>query len=132
MKRDLARLDRYKEITAKLADPRKISETEAHAHLVESLLLGLRSDSLAEDGSPEMSDGAGVSSPSKTRPFIEDIRKNMIVMITPALEVDGRDRMVDLYNYPQANPGKAVPPLLYWGRTWPTTTTATDSVWRSH
>ena len=49
-------------------------------------------------------------------PFIEDIRKNMIVMITPALEVDGRDRMVDLYNYRKANPGKAVPPLLYWGK----------------
>src|SRR5688500_12758904 len=27
---NLARLDRYKEITAKLADPRKLSETEAH------------------------------------------------------------------------------------------------------
>jgi len=49
-------------------------------------------------------------------PFIEDIRKNMIVMITPALEVDGRDRMVDLYNYRKANPGKPVPSLLYWGK----------------
>jgi hypothetical protein len=41
-------------------------------------------------------------------PFIEDIRKNMIVMITPALEVDGRDRMVDLYNYRKANPRQTV------------------------
>ena len=49
-------------------------------------------------------------------PFIEDIRKNMIVMITPTLEVDGRDRMVDLYNYRKANPGKPAPPLLYWGK----------------
>jgi hypothetical protein len=38
------------------------------------------------------------------------------VMITPALEVDGRDRMVDLYNYRKANPGKPSPPLLYWGK----------------
>ncbi|HEY9500856.1 MAG TPA: hypothetical protein VIR01_04415, partial [Pyrinomonadaceae bacterium] len=37
-------------------------------------------------------------------------------MITPALEVDGRDRMVDLYNYRKANPGKAMPSLLYWGK----------------
>ena len=44
--------------------------------------------------------------------FIEDIRKNMIVMITPALEVDGRDRMVDLYNYRKANPGKPAPPPM--------------------
>ena len=39
-------------------------------------------------------------------PFIQAIRKNVIVMITPTLEVDGRDRMVDLYNYRKANPGK--------------------------
>ena len=49
-------------------------------------------------------------------PFIEEIRKNVIVMITPALEVDGRDRMVDLYNYRKANPGKPSPSLLYWGK----------------
>ncbi|MGH9907433.1 MAG: M14 family zinc carboxypeptidase, partial [Pyrinomonadaceae bacterium] len=49
-------------------------------------------------------------------PFIEAIRKNVIVMITPTLEVDGRDRMVDLYNYRKANPGKPSPPLLYWGK----------------
>jgi hypothetical protein len=49
-------------------------------------------------------------------PFIEAIRKNVIVMITPALEVDGRDRMVDLYNYRRANMGKPMPSLLYWGK----------------
>lgn len=32
---NLARLDRYKEITAKLADPRKITETEAHTLISE-------------------------------------------------------------------------------------------------
>src|SRR5438270_883163 len=48
-------------------------------------------------------------------PFIKAIRKNVIVLITPALEVDGRDRMVDTYNYRVANPGKGVPPLVYWG-----------------
>ena len=32
---NLAKLDRYKEITAKLADPRKLSETEAHTLISE-------------------------------------------------------------------------------------------------
>jgi hypothetical protein len=32
---NLAKLDRYKEITAKLADPRKLSETEAHTLITE-------------------------------------------------------------------------------------------------
>ena len=37
-------------------------------------------------------------------------------MITPTLEVDGRDTMVDLYNYRKANEGKRVPNLIYWGK----------------
>ena len=49
-------------------------------------------------------------------PFIQAIRKNVIVMITPTLEVDGRDMMVDLYNYRKANEGKRAPSLLYWGK----------------
>ena len=37
-------------------------------------------------------------------------------MITPTLEVDGRDMMVDLYNWRKANEGKRAPSLLYWGK----------------
>ena len=45
----LAKLDRYKEITAKLADPRKISETEAEQldRRRQDFLLGIRFDSFA-------------------------------------------------------------------------------------
>ena len=39
----------------------------------------------------------------------------MIVLITPVVEVDGRDRMVDIYKWHKANPGKDWPRLLYWG-----------------
>ena len=49
-------------------------------------------------------------------PFVQAIRKNTIVMITPVLEVDGHDRYVDVYNYKKANPGKPAPPLVYWGK----------------
>lgn len=115
---NLAKLDRYKEITAKLADPRKISETEAHALVAEGKPFYWASGAIhsPETGSPEMLMELAYRLAVEDSPFIEDIRKNMIVMITPALEVDGRDRMVDLYNYRKANPGKAVPPLLYWGK----------------
>ena len=64
-------------------------------------------------------------------PFIEDIRKNMIVMITPTLEVDGRDRMVDLYNYRKANPGKPRRRCSTGASTSRTTTTATVWDWHS-
>src|SRR5829696_1319771 len=115
---NLARLDHYKEITAKLADPRKLSETEAHALVAEGKPFYWASGSIhsPETGSPEMLMEMAYRLAVEDSPFIEDIRKNMIVMITPALEVDGRDRMVDLYNYRKANPGKPSPPLLYWGK----------------
>ena len=48
-------------------------------------------------------------------PYIKYIRSHMIVLITPVVEVDGRDRMVDVYKWHKANPGKDWPHLLYWG-----------------
>jgi hypothetical protein len=48
-------------------------------------------------------------------PYIRKIRSKVITLITPIVEVDGRDRMVDVYNWHRANPGKTPPPLLYWG-----------------
>src|ERR1051325_7528976 len=115
---NLAKLDRYKEIPAKLADPRKLTDADAQALIAEGKPFYWASGSIhsPETGSPEMLMEMAYRLAVEDSPFIEDIRKNMIVMITPALEVDGRDFMVDLYNYRKANPGKPAPPLLYWGK----------------
>jgi hypothetical protein len=48
-------------------------------------------------------------------PYIKYIRSHMIVLITPVVEVDGRDRMVDLYRWHKAHPNDKYPHLLYWG-----------------
>jgi Zinc carboxypeptidase len=48
-------------------------------------------------------------------PYIQYIRSHMITLITPVVEVDGRDRMVDLYKWHKAHPGQNWPRLLYWG-----------------
>jgi hypothetical protein len=114
---NLARLDRYKEITAKLADPRKINEAEAKQLIEEGKVFYWASGSIhsPETGSPEMLMELAYRLAVEDTPFIDAIRKNIIVLITPALEVDGRDRAVDVYNYRKANPGKNAPPLLYWG-----------------
>ncbi len=48
-------------------------------------------------------------------PYIKYIRSHMIVLITPVVEVDGRDRMVDIYKWHKAHPGQDWPHLLYWG-----------------
>ena len=115
---NLAKLDRYKEITAKLADPRKISDAEAETLIKEGKPFYWASGSIhsPETGSPEMLMEMAYRLAVEDTPFIETIRKNAIVMITPVIEVDGRDRMVDVYNYRKANPGKPAPSLLYWGK----------------
>jgi hypothetical protein len=48
-------------------------------------------------------------------PYIKFIRSHMIVLITPVVEVDGRDRMVDLYKWHRAHLDEKYPHLLYWG-----------------
>ena len=113
----IAKLDRYKAITAKLADPRGITDAEAEQLIGEGKALYWASGSIhsTETGSPEMLMELAYRLAVEETPFIQAIRKNVIVLITPALEVDGRDRMVDTYNYRKANPGKNVPPLIYWG-----------------
>jgi hypothetical protein len=48
-------------------------------------------------------------------PYIKKIRSEVVTLITPVVEADGRDRMVDLYRWHKANPGKQYPRLVYWG-----------------
>jgi hypothetical protein len=114
----LAKLDRYKDITAKLADPRRISETEAQSLIGEGKVFYWASGSIhsPETGSPEMLMELAYRLAVEESPFIQAIRKNVIVLITPVLEVDGRDMMVDVYNYRKANPGKNAPGLVFWGK----------------
>ena len=47
--------------------------------------------------------------------YIKNIRDNMVTLITPVVEVDGRNRMVDIYNWHLAHPQENWPSLIYWG-----------------
>jgi hypothetical protein len=49
-------------------------------------------------------------------PYIREIRDGTITLITPVVEVDGRNRMVDLYHWHLAHPKDFFPPLIYWGK----------------
>ena len=48
-------------------------------------------------------------------PYIRNIRDHLITLITPIVEVDGRDRMVDIFNWHMKHPGETYPDLVYWG-----------------
>jgi hypothetical protein len=115
---NLAKLAHYKEITAKLADPRAINDEIAKQLISEGKAIYWASGSIhsTETGSPEMLMELAYRLAVEDSPMIDAIRKNVIVMITPTLEVDGRDTMVDLYNYRKANEGKRSPGLIYWGK----------------
>lgn len=115
---NMAKLARYKEITSKLADPRTINDELARQLIAEGKAIYWASGSIhsPETGSPEMLMEMAYRLAVEETPFIQQIRKNVIVMITPTLEVDGRDVMVDLYNYRKANEGKRAPGLIYWGK----------------
>ena len=115
---NIQKLDRYREINARLADPRKTSESEAKQLIAEDVPMYWASGSIhsPETGSPEMLMELAYRLAVEDTPLIQNIRKNLIVLITPCTEVDGRDREVDVYNYHVANPTKAQPPLVYWGK----------------
>jgi Zinc carboxypeptidase len=115
---NIAKLSRYKEITARLADPRRIDDAEAKRIIGEGKVFYWASGSIhsPETGSPEMLMELAYRLAVQETPFIQQIRKNAIIMITPTLEVDGRDMQVDLYNYRKANEGKRAPSLIYWGK----------------
>lgn len=115
---NMRRLDRLRQITRQLADPRRISPAEARRLIAEGLPMYWATGSIhsPETGSPEMLMELAYRLAVEESPFIETIRRNLVVMITPVVEVDGRDRQVDLYNYREAHPATAPPSLIYWGK----------------
>ncbi len=104
---------------AKLADPRTIGLDDAKAKpLIDAsypvyYLTGTIHST--ETGAPTALMELAYRLAVDDSPYIQYIRSHMIVLITPVVEVDGRDRMVDLYKWHRANLGKTYPRLMYWG-----------------
>jgi hypothetical protein len=115
---NIAQLDHYKDLNARLADPRKTTQAEADRITSEAIPFYWLSGSIhsPETGSPEMLMELAYRIAVEDSPMVQNIRKHSIVLITPATEVDGRDRAVDVYNYRKANPGKPAPQQVYWGK----------------
>ncbi len=113
----IANLEHYRDITRRLADPRSLSETDARGLIAEGKPLYHLTGSIhsPETGSPEMLMELAYRLAVEDTPMIRGIRERVITLITPVQEVDGRDRMVDVYNYGRHHNGVR-PPLVYWGR----------------
>ncbi len=110
---------KYKEIMAELADPRVTDEAKAQ-RLIETakpIYWATGSMHASETGSPEMLMELAYRIAADESPFIKSIRDNMIVLITPLLDVDGHDKQVDLHMAPRRDPEASFPSrLIYWGK----------------
>ncbi|HEX3578152.1 MAG TPA: M14 family zinc carboxypeptidase [Thermoanaerobaculia bacterium] len=113
----IAHLDRYRYITKRLADPRGVSDADASKLIADGKPIYYITGSIhsPETGSPEMLMELTYRLAVEDSPLTKKIRDNAIVLITPVVETDGRDRQIDLSRWRDANPNRPVPPLVYWG-----------------
>jgi hypothetical protein len=114
-------LDTYKAHLARLADPRGLDAQEAKRIIARAKPIYMFTGGLhsAETGPPEMLMELAYRLAAEESPLFDQIRRNVIVMLTAAAEPDGRDRYADwYYRHKLAEESEtdraAGPP--YWGK----------------
>jgi hypothetical protein len=117
----IKQIDKYKGMIASLTDPRKTTEPQAEqliktAKPIYWITSGMHS---TENGGPEMLLELPYRLAVEETPFIQAIRNNVITIITPVIEVDGREKQVDTYYFNKkrrASGDQQTLPLMYWGK----------------
>ena len=116
----IAHLDDYKAILRKLTDPRGLSAAERADLVKRGKPIYLLSGSLhsPETGSPEAMIEMLYRLAVDEGEQVRKIRENVITMIIPVWEVDGRDHYIDFYqqNRRLNVPANANLGLPYWGK----------------
>ncbi|MGH7616867.1 MAG: M14 family zinc carboxypeptidase, partial [Gemmatimonadaceae bacterium] len=115
----MAKLQQNQANLAKLADPRVLKmDDKAAAALVTSTapvyyITGTIHST--EAGAPTALMELAYRVAVDDAPYVKNIRDHVITLITPIVEVDGRDRVVDVYNWKKAHPNEVAPNAVYWG-----------------
>src|SRR6185369_3665362 len=115
----MASLDENKAKLGKLADPRSIDMNDLEAaRLIRDVapvyyITGTIHST--EAGAPTALMELAYRLAVDDAPYIRNIRDHVVTLITPIVEVDGRDRVVDVYNWKKAHPGQVAPDAIYWG-----------------
>ncbi len=116
---NMSQLEENRARLAHLADPRTIKMNDAEAERLVNLSVPVYYITGAihspETGSPTALMELAYRLAVDESPYIKAIREGVVTLITPVVEVDGRDRMVDVYNWHLAHPKENWPPLIYWG-----------------
>ena len=117
---NLKKMEENRALLAKLADPRalKLNDGEADKIVAQAIPIYYITGTIhsPETGAPTALMELAYRLAVDESPYIKDIRDGMITLITPVVEVDGRDRMVDIYKWHLAHPGQNYPNLVYWGK----------------
>jgi len=117
---NLAKLDANRANLAKLADPRtiRLDDAEADRLVAASTPIYYITGTIhsPETGAPTALMELVYRLAVDESPYIQKIRNKVITLVTPIVEVDGRDRHVDVYRWHLANPNKNWPGTLYWGK----------------
>ncbi len=115
----IGNLESYRAQLARLADPRGLSAADRTKLIHEAKPFYWLSGSIhsPETGSPEMLMELAYRLAVDESENSRVIRSNVITMITPVTEVDGRDRMVDADKEArELKLGAGGVPLIYWGK----------------
>jgi hypothetical protein len=116
---NLEHLAQNRALLSKLADPRTISLNDNVADQIAAQAVPVYyitgTIHSPETGAPTALMELAYRLAVDDSPYIRQIRDHVITLVTPVVEVDGRDRMVDLYKWHLAHPKENVPPLIYWG-----------------
>ena len=114
----IATLDRYKGYLHELTDPRRTTEARAQQvlHVAKPIYWITSGMHSPESGGPEMLMELAYRLVVEETPLIQNIRNNVITFITPVVEVDGREKMVDTYYYNKKYGQSGRLPLMYWGK----------------
>src|SRR5689334_19308715 len=115
----IKRLDEYRAMAARLADPRGESEADRARLIHEAKPIYWLTGTIhaPETGSPEMLMELLYRLAVEETPFVQKIRNNVITLITPATEVDGRNRIVDIIEEEkQLKLGRGGISTVYWGK----------------
>jgi hypothetical protein len=115
----LTHLDENRANLAKLADPRTIGMDDARARAIVAQTTPVYyitgTIHSPESGAPTALMELAYRLAVDESPYIRNIRDHLITLITPIVEVDGRDRQVDLVRWHFAHPNETYPRLVYWG-----------------
>jgi hypothetical protein len=117
---NLKHLEENRARLAKLADPRTIQSNDAEADKIVAQATPIYyitgTIHSPETGAPTALMELTYRLAVDESPYVREIREGTITLITPVVEVDGRDRMVDIYRWHLAHPNDFYPPLIYWGK----------------